>query len=415
MRIFIAIHPESAEQAALVINEEYSPNLEVMSSGEVVFDLTRNQVDDIHRLVREILGKIPASGIAVSPSAATSLLLLRKREGVSIHGIGGREDLKSIDIDALGAGRDFTRLMRDWAIDDLSAFSALPEDEMVERFGTSVTELFKRSRGTEFRPLATNSATDDFKWRMSFDNPITEVESLRFTFSTAVRYIFERLSRRCLGASECIVELSGAGRKKRYEVKSIVPTVNEKVWMRLLSVRIESEPPEFDIAEVLVEFIPARLRTIQSNFFSANVLEPEKIGLVVSKIGKMVGRENIGIPKIADSWKPRDFSIDTDLSGIEKVTETPLAVSDFPSRIFFYFPSPLKVRIFFDGRIPARMVLKGRSVKIVSASGPWRVDGGWWRDDEWSRDEWDIETEDGSIFRMFSGSVGEYFLEGGYD
>jgi protein ImuB len=415
MRIFIAIHPESAEQAALVINEEYSPNLEVMASGEVVFDLTRNQVDDIHRLVREILGKISISGIAVSPSAATSLLLLRKREGVSIHGIGGREDLKSIGIDALEAGRDFTRLMRDWAIDDLSAFSELPEDEMVERFGPSVTALFKRSRGTEFRPLATSASTSDFRWRISFDSPITEVESLRFTFSTAVRHIFEGLSRRCLGASECIVGLSGAGREKRYEVKAIVPTLNEQVWMRLLSVRIESEPPEFDIVEVVVEFIPARLRVIQSNLFSANVLEPEKIGLVVSKIGKMVGRENIGIPKVADSWKPRDFTIDTDLSGIEKITEAPPAISDFPSRVFFYFPSPLRVRVFFDGRIPARMVLKGRSVQIVSASGPWRVDGGWWRDDEWNRDEWDIETEDGSIFRMFSSSVGEYFLEGGYD
>ena len=415
MRIFIAIHPESAEQAVLVINEEYSPNLEVMSSGEVVFDLTRNQVDDVHRLVSEILGKIPASGIAVSPSAATSLLLLRKREGVSIHGIGGREDLKSIGIDALGAGRDFTRLMRDWAIDDLSAFSALPEDQMVERFGTSVTELFKRSRGAEFRPIATNIGNDEFRWRISVDSPITEVESLRFIFSTAVRHIFEKLSRRCLGASECIVELSGAGRERRYEVKAIVPTVNEKVWMRLLSVRIESEPPGFDIAEVLVEFVPARLRSIQSNFFSANVLEPEKIGLVVSKIGKMVGRENIGIPKVADSWKPRDFSIETDLSGIEKVIETPLTVSDFPSRIFFYFPSPVRAKVLFDGRIPARMVLKGRSVRIVSASGPWRVDGGWWRDDAWSRDEWDIETDDGSIFRMFSDGRGEFFLEGGYD
>jgi protein ImuB len=415
MRIFIAIHPEDAEQATLVINAEYSPNIEVMSSGEVVFDLTQNQIDDIHGLVRDILERIPASAIAVSPNAATSLLLLRKRGGVSMHGVGGRDDLKSIGIEGLGAGRDFTRLMRDWAIDDLDAFSALPEDEMVERFGASVKDLFDRSRGSEFRPIASAVGSVDFRWRMSFDSPITGVESLRFTFSTAVRHIFERLSRRCLGASECIIDLSDRGKTKRYEVKSVVPTMNEKVWMRLVSVRIESEPPGFDISSVSVEFIPAKLRTIQSNLFSANVLEPEKIGLVVSKIEKMVGRGNIGIPKIADSWKPRDFDIDSDLSGIERTTEMPTTADDFPSRVFFYFPSPVRVKIFFDGRIPSRMVLGGRSVKVISASGPWRVDGGWWRDDAWHRDEWDLETEDGSLFRMFSDEHGGFFLEGGYD
>jgi len=52
---------------------------------------------------------------------------------------------------------------------------------------------------------------------------------------------------------------------------------------------------------------------------------------------------------------------------------------------------------------------------VVSASGPWRVDGGWWRDDAWARDEWDLETEDGSLLRMVSDGGGGFFLEGGYD
>lgn len=93
----------------------------------------------------------------------------------------------------------------------------------------------------------------------------------------------------------------------------------------------------------------------------------------------------------------------------------PTTAEDFPSRVFFYFPSPVRVKMFFDGRIPSRMVLGGRSVKVVSASGPWRVDGGWWRDDEWARDEWDLEAEDGSLLRMVSDGRGGFFLEGGYD
>ena len=39
------------------------------------------------------------------------------------------------------------------------------------------------------------------------------------------------------------------------------------------------------------------------------------------------------------------------------------------------------MKIFFRG-------LYGR---VVTASGPWRTSGEWWREDAWQQEEWDLE------------------------
>ena len=52
---------------------------------------------------------------------------------------------------------------------------------------------------------------------------------------------------------------------------------------------------------------------------------------------------------------------------------------------------------------------------IANANGPFRSSGNWWEQEQlWSRDEWDIETIDGELFRVFA-QDGKWFLEGAFD
>jgi protein ImuB len=46
---------------------------------------------------------------------------------------------------------------------------------------------------------------------------------------------------------------------------------------------------------------------------------------------------------------------------------------------------------------------KQRSVygKVVNLAGPWRTSGDWWRDDSWSREEWDVALDSGKIDKRF--------------
>jgi protein ImuB len=58
--------------------------------------------------------------------------------------------------------------------------------------------------------------------------------------------------------------------------------------------------------------------------------------------------------------------------------------------------------------------------RIISCAGPWKSSGDWWMGPEkaesWSREEWDIEMTDGSIYRVFwDNNEKNWFLEGIYD
>ena len=43
-----------------------------------------------------------------------------------------------------------------------------------------------------------------------------------------------------------------------------------------------------------------------------------------------------------------------------------------------------------EGR-PVKISFRGLYGRVVTASGPWRISGDWWREDAWQQEEWDLE------------------------
>jgi len=51
---------------------------------------------------------------------------------------------------------------------------------------------------------------------------------------------------------------------------------------------------------------------------------------------------------------------------------------------------------------------------IRAARGPWRSSGQWWDTPRWSREEWDIQADNGRFYRICR-QPGGWFVEGIYD
>jgi hypothetical protein len=51
---------------------------------------------------------------------------------------------------------------------------------------------------------------------------------------------------------------------------------------------------------------------------------------------------------------------------------------------------------------------------ISETRGPFFSSGNWWDNERWARKEWDVETGDGSLLRIFRSNDGD-FVEGVYD
>jgi len=54
--------------------------------------------------------------------------------------------------------------------------------------------------------------------------------------------------------------------------------------------------------------------------------------------------------------------------------------------------------------------------RIVGCAGPWRASGGWWDEEAWARDEWDVALVDGTLCRLARDlRTGQWCVDGVYD
>jgi protein ImuB len=54
--------------------------------------------------------------------------------------------------------------------------------------------------------------------------------------------------------------------------------------------------------------------------------------------------------------------------------------------------------------------------RVRVASGPWSVEESWWVAEPVEREYWDVELEEGGVYRLFrDGARGDWFADGVYD
>jgi protein ImuB len=148
---------------------------------------------------------------------------------------------------------------------------------------------------------------------------------------------------------------------------------------------------------------------LQTGLFIPLAPEPEKLELMLARLAKLVGAENIGSPELLETHRPDAFRVkrfELKESKRRKAhskqqtanSEQQSALSKQKSVLGFRrFRPPLRALIQAEGGCPREISAwdKNKSVygKVVSVAGPWRTSGEWWRADTWARDEWDVGVE----------------------
>jgi hypothetical protein len=410
--MFIAIRSKSDNSLALEAARRHSPNIEIVGPNTLLFDITGSAEKKAKQIAEDIFAEGVYKAVAVSDNAAAALMLARERKGVSFATKDDPRELEEISVNALDADREFRELMDAWGIGTLGEFTRLPEDDMVERFGLEVSEHRRAAAGRAYRPSGWNVRENNFLWSRRLDGEIKTIEPLNFILSAGVRQVFENLGYAGLSTQTAAIKLSGRGGEKTYRVRIVFPVLNEKIWLRQIVSKIEQEPPGFGIECVEAEFESCRPRAVQNNLYSGAVLEPENLDLVVSKLKKVVGVKEIGVPRLRDSWS-RPFALTENLAGLTREVDEKAAETVFSA--FYRYLKPLKARVGFENGMPRSISIKGKTQAVRIASGPWRTDAEWHKASVFARDEWDIETETGAVYRVVVSAPGEGLVEGGFD
>ncbi|MGH9430237.1 MAG: hypothetical protein ACRD3T_01705 [Terriglobia bacterium] len=97
-----------------------------------------------------------------------------------------------------------------------------------------------------------------------------------------------------------------------------------------------------------------------------------------------------------------------------------IAENEAPSTMALrLFRPPVPARLELDAGHPMRLFSSQVRGKIVFAAGPWRKSGGWWEEEKWDREEWDVEIRTGKTTALYSIyydlARDEWYLQGEYD
>jgi hypothetical protein len=241
-----------------------------------------------------------------------------------------------------------------------------------------------------------------------------------------------------------------------------VPTRDPKLLLNLLRMQLETDPPAAPIIKVALKATPASPRVAQGGLFAPPAPDPEKFEITLARIAGLVGQQNVGSPRLLDSHRPESFEmrsfallpLEIGSAGVSPAVTRPVeagcprmgwggtpqgqrarrpryvakAHPVFSARqpdseriaLRVYRP-PVPASVVLKNGIPDQLSFRGIRGRVVTAGGPWRTSGCWWRPDAWQYDEWDIEMRvAGSglagFYRIyFDRALEKWFVRGEYD
>jgi len=196
------------------------------------------------------------------------------------------------------------------------------------------------------------------------------------------------------------------GATKTYEkvLNLPVPMRDSKMLLKLLRLQLQADPPPGAIVKIRLGADPARPRSTQHGLFVPNSPDPEKLELTVARLTKLVGNANIGSPELTDTHRPGEFRMNKFFPSMNETkargkmgkksasggNDEPAAARRPATGCRIFRPRLAAQVELREGR-PAKIFFRGLYGRVVTASGPWRISGDWWREDAWQQEEWDLE------------------------
>jgi protein ImuB len=425
----LPMQEKAAHEALLDLGWSISPRVEDNAPDTIVVDLAGlgalfgSEEKIAHELAKRSSSLGLSARIAVAASIEVSILASRGLVGVTLIATGEEaKRLSALPVYTLLPSLETLETLARWGVATCGALAALPVIQLSERLGQEGVRLHTLARGAFERSLVLAKPSIYFQEEMELDDSVEELESLSFLLGRLLDQLCERLAARSLSARAIRMEfdlersfekdLQRAAhpdqrklipRKFAKVLMLPIPMRDSKLLLKLMRLRLQSDPPPAAIIKMVLSAEPDRPRTTQRGLFFPASPEPEKLELTMARLANLVGEANVGSPQLMDTHRPDAIRMDRfrlaqEVSGSRK-KKLPAAAgrnsSDLgiakPANGFRLFRPGLPARVELRDGLPARVFFQGLRGEVVAASGPWRTSGEWWQD-PWDQAEWDVEV-----------------------
>jgi protein ImuB len=404
------------------------------------------------RIARKLVSSVTKMGLAANVAIAgnpdAAMHLARGFPGITVVEPGTEANrLAPLPIYLLEPLPELLETLDRWGIRDFGSLAALPEVALSQRLGQEGLRLQKLAQGCTQRTLVPAEPTIKFGEAIELEDAIELLEPLAFVLNRLLEQICTRLMARALATNELRLTLQLTGHEdqsveeqaasKAVHQRSFqfpVPMQDSRTFLKLLQLDLAAHPPSGPVKKIMIaaEAVPPRFA--QSGLFLPRGPAPERLELTLARIRGITGDDRVGSAELLDTHAPGAFRMrpfhptvqNKDKRDIRKGSHSSKgAMSAAPAPEFQrtamrIFRPPLPTRIQTKQGTPVRVFLRGQPHQVATAAGPWRKSGGWWTEQSWTRDEWDLELRAEQtapvLVRVYRDlSSAKWYVEGSFD
>ncbi len=331
--------------------------------------------------------------VAVSSNFHTAVCLARgsspDRSSIVVPTGAERQALSDLPLSVLDLSTELSETFAQWGVSTLGVLAMLPERDLIARLGQEGKRLRQLARGESphlFLPIDSELALEV---RIELDTPVEVLDSLLFGVGLMLEQLIARATARILSLAVVTAELGldGGGVHIRV-VRPALPTNDKYLWLKLLHLDWIDHPPQTGVVSMLLRAQTGVAGKVQLGLFSPQLPEPGRLDVTMARIRAVVGEERAGAVELKDTHEPdafymKLFSVVT--SAPDKDTEPKL-----PAAVMRRLRPAEKVAMTLRNSCPHIFYFRGIAYETEMSYGPWRAAGGWWTEDRWSLEEWDV-------------------------
>ena len=370
------------------------------------------------QLLRQLEGFHLSARVGVASAPALALQAAQGRESDELVNYvrDPQQFWRSLKIENLCASPEVGQILRKWGITTVAAFLALGKDRIAERLGPAGMQLFDAAQADKIRPLNLTSPKQVYEEFFEFETQVETVEPLLFI----IRRFLDSLARRVALAYLVVQDLTlslklESGGACDRTLKIPAPTRDVEILFRIVHNYLETVRTKSAVVALSLRAQPCPSESQQFQLFETAVRDPNRFYETIGRLNALLGPDRVGTPVLQNSFKPDDFVLEPISPNLAAASQRELSSTQRCGRglLLRRFRPPIPTAVKLHEGQPASIHNSRGKASITRSQGPFRSSGHWW-ENLWAREEWDIETKHGDLYRLVRDQQ-EWFLDGAYD
>ena len=403
------------ENTFLQLSYRCSPYIENSAPGTCTLDF--RGIRNPETQLRELLGQLRAIGLktqaGLAPNPEIALQAAKIADPI-LEVTSNSTLLQSLPLESLSPSPYLLDIFHSWGVRTLGAVTRLPRAEIGQRLGLEGLSLWDRAAGRSTNALRYVQPPETFEEAIDFEHPLETLEPLLFV----LRRFLERLSLRIEAVYKLIAELSltlslDGGENVVRTLQIPAPSCDVETLFRITAQYLETVQTSAPVAGLRLEASPSNPTNNQFDLFQGGLKDPNRFFQTLARLAALVGNDRVGIPEKINTHQPDRIRLRIPGFNWSRAATQGSGNLKIGPALRRYRPGILAKVELYRGK-PIMIQSDLVAGKVRETSGPWKLSGNWWDPSHWEVEEWDIQLDNGHLFRLAQ-SVDGWEVVGVYD